>query len=172
MDTVRQRLGFLALVDLSDTLRHRLVGQEHELLNELVGIFRALEVTTYGLSFLIDVEVEFLSIELHATVLEPLGPQFLSQAVKGDELVGIFTLIPLRTRRWCGLSGSVDDTVVLQKLLHLLIGIAAVRLYHRVDKAEGLDVGIVVEVEHGTVTRVSPHPGEGSIRSCRDVPGA
>ena len=37
-------------------------------------------------------------------------------------------------------------------MLHLLIGVAPVRLYNRVHKPEGLDIGVVVKVEHGTIT--------------------
>ena len=82
VDAIGQRLGFLATLGLSDILGHGAVGEQHELLDELVGIALALEVGACGTAVGIDVEVQFLALELHRPVLEPLGTELLGQHVE------------------------------------------------------------------------------------------
>ena len=72
--TVRKRLGLLALRHLAHAFSHSLVSQKHKLLDEFVGILGSFEVAADRLSLLVDVEVQLLCIELHATILEPLAP--------------------------------------------------------------------------------------------------
>ena len=133
VDTIREYLGLLALGHTAHTLGYRAVGKEHELLDELVGILRPLEVATGRMAFLVDVEMEFLGVELHRAVLESLFTQFLGQSVKGTELPSVLILIACRTRVRSRLSLSVHDSVVLQHLLCLLISIATVGADDRVD---------------------------------------
>ena len=77
VDTVRQRLGLLSLLYLSDRFSHLTVSQQHKLLDQLVGILRFLIVSTDGLALLIHIEMQFFTIELHRAVLKALLAQFL-----------------------------------------------------------------------------------------------
>ena len=65
------------------------------------------------MSFLIDIEVELLGIELHGAVLETFLAQFLSEAVEGAQLPTILVLVPCLSRVGSRLSCAVDDTIVL-----------------------------------------------------------
>ena len=82
MDAIGQRLGLLAALRLSDILGHGAVGEQHELLDELVGIALALEVGACGTAVGVDVEVQLLTLELHRPVLEPFGTELLGQHVE------------------------------------------------------------------------------------------
>ena len=110
--TIREDLGFLAFGHTSHGLCHRTVGKEHELLDELVGILGALEIAADGVSFLIDIEVELLGVELHGSVLEALLTQFLSQAVQRAQFPAILILISRLAGVRCGLAGAVDHAIV------------------------------------------------------------
>ena len=91
--------------------------------------------------------MKFLAVELHGAVLESCRAQLLCQTVELNECVGILaTVSALRCWR-SRIARSVHHTVVLEQLLHLLVGVAAVRLYHGVNDAVFLHVGIIVEIE-------------------------
>ena len=122
------------LFPLSYTLGHGAVGQQHELLDELGGIVRLLEVGTRGLSRLVDVEVQFLAVELHGTVLEAPLAQGLRHLVEHDELGGVVANQSL----------TPGPSILLQYLLHLLVGVAAVAAYDGMCDVELLDVGLLV----------------------------
>ena len=126
VDTIGEHLGFLTLRHAAYALGNGTVGQQHELLNELVGILRALEVAACGVSLLIDIEVQFLSVKLHRAILEAALAQFLGQSVEGAQFPAVFVLVACLSRVGSRFAGTVDDTVVLQHLLCLLVGVAAV----------------------------------------------
>ena len=155
MDTIRQSLGLRAFLHTANALSNRLISQQHELLDEFIGILRGLKVGAYGFTCLIDIEMQFLAVELHRTVLESGCTEFLSQGIEFDELVGILALIGflLRGRR-CRLARAVFHTIILQDLLNLFIGIAAVALDDGMCQMPGLDVGLVVHLEDNTVTEL------------------
>ena len=145
--TIGQSLGLFTLCHLADRFSHRSVGEQHKLLDELVGILRVLEVAAYRLALFVYIEVKFLAVELHGSVLEACRAQLLCQTVELNECVGILaTVSSLRSRR-SRIARSVHNAVVLKQLLHLLVGVAAVRLYYGVNDAILLHVGVVVEIE-------------------------
>ena len=153
VDTIRQRLCLLPLLHTSDGLCHRLISQQHELLDEFVGIFRHLEVSLDGFARLIDIEVEFLAIKLHGAILETGSTQFLGKGIKFDQFGSVFSLIGmiLRSRgRW--FACAILHAIILQNLLHLLIGIATIALNHRMSQMPLLDVRLVVHLEDDTIT--------------------
>ena len=82
MNTIGQCLGLHTLLHLTDTLRNGAVGKQHKLLDEFVGILRHLEITPYRLSILVDIEMQFLTIKLHCSVLESRLTQLLRQLVE------------------------------------------------------------------------------------------
>ena len=91
--------------------------------------------------------MKFFAVELHGSVLEACRAQLLCQTVELNECVSVLaTVSALRSRR-CGIARSVHNAVVLKQLLHLFVGVAAVRLYHGVNYAILLHVGVVVEIE-------------------------
>ena len=136
MNTVRQRLGFGALLDLAYALGHRTVGQQHELLDELCGVVRLLEVRTGRLAVLVDVEVQFLAIELHGTTFEATLTQAFGQSVQRAQLLSIVAVL------------------ARQYLLHLLVGIAAVALDDRMGYMKVLHVRFVVQQEDDRVAEL------------------
>ena len=146
--TVRQRLGLDALLHTSHTLGHGAVGQEHELLDELVGVFRHLEVAACGLACLVHVEVEFLALKLHGAVLEALGTEQLGESVERDELAGQLALVAALAGRGCRLSGAVHHPIVFQYLLHLLIGKAPTAPYHGMYQSPALHLRLIVHLKH------------------------
>ena len=114
MNTVRQRLGLHTLLHTADALCHRLVRQQHELLNEFVGIFRGLKVGLHGLALLVDVEMQFLTVELHRTVLKAGGTQFLGKGIKFDKQFGILAFVGIFLRgRGRRFTRTIFYTIVL-----------------------------------------------------------
>ena len=112
MHTVRQCLCYLALCHLSYALCHGPVRKEHELLNELVGILRALEIAAYRLSCLVDFKAHFLTIELDSAILESLCAEFLSETIEGDECFSILPLIVFLL--WSRLARAIHHAILLQ----------------------------------------------------------
>ncbi len=91
--------------------------------------------------------MELLGVELHGAVLEAPLAQLLGQAVEGADLPSVLVLVALLSRVGCRLSGAVLHAVVLEHLLGLLVGVAAVGANDGVHDAEALHVGLVIEVE-------------------------
>ena len=138
---------------LTDGFGHRLIGQQHELLDEFVGIFRGLEVGLDGLAGLVDIEVEFLAVELHRAVLEAGGTEFLGEGIEFDEHLGILALIRIfLCGGRCRLASAVLHAIVLENLLYLLVGIATVALDDGMGQVPFLHVGLVVHLEDNAVT--------------------
>ena len=147
MHTIGQRLCFLALRHLSYALCHGAVGEQHELLYEFVSVFRLLIECPCGFAFLINIEVKFLAVEFHCSVLEAFLAQFLCQCVKDKQstcklrrhvcvtavhrLVGLCLLKVFHMNR-CWLASAILHAVLFQNVLHLLVGEAVVTLYHGV----------------------------------------
>ena len=97
--------------------------------------------------------MQFLTVELHGTVLESGGTQFLGKGIEFDEHLRILTLIGILLRSWGRrFTRAILHTVILQDLLHLLIGITTVTLNHRMSQVPLLDVRLIVELEDHTVT--------------------
>ena len=69
-------------------LRHTAVGQQHELLDHLVGLLLLLEVDAEGFSVVVEPELDLLAFEGDGTVPETLGAQGLGQTVEGEDLLG------------------------------------------------------------------------------------
>ena len=150
VNTIGESLGLAALLHLAHALSHGAVGQEHELLHELVGILRPLVVAADGVSLLVDIKMQLLRVKLHRAVLEALFAQELCQPVEGAELPAVLVL-ELSVDGLCGLTLSVHNTVILQYLLGLLVAVAAVGADDGVGDAVGIHLGIVVELEDDTI---------------------
>ena len=152
MDTIGQRLGLYALFHTTYRLGYGLVGQQHELLNEFVGIFRHLEIGLDGLTCLVDIKVEFLTIELHRTVLESGSTQFLGEGIEFDKHLSVLTLVRMFLRsRGCWLTCTVLHTIVLQDLLHLLVCITTITADDGMGEVPLLDVCLIIEFEDDTI---------------------
>ena len=135
MYSVGQGLCLLPFLHLAYALGHAAVGKQHELLYQLVGVFRLLEVAAHGLSRLVNFKAHLLAVELHGAVLEPRLAQLLCQHVERYQFLGVFTLVSFRSCWRRRLSRSVDNAVVFKYLLHLFVGETAVAFYHRVYQA-------------------------------------
>ena len=113
--TVRQGFRLLAFLCLSYAFCHCAVGKEHEFLYKFVGILRAFEIAAYRFSLFVNIEVQFLAVELHGSVLESCCTEFLSQSVECDDLQRIFSLIRmLLVFCWYRFSSSVDNSIGFQ----------------------------------------------------------
>ena len=89
--------------------------------------------------------MQLFAVKLHCPVLEPSLAQLLGHAVEHDELGCKLSLIGLSLSgggSW--LSGTIDHSVFLQDVLHLLVGKAAVALDDGVCQMPVVDVGIFV----------------------------
>ena len=154
---VGQHLGLASLWHAAHHLGHAAVGQQHELLDELVGVARHLHVGARGMSLLVDLEAHLGAVEADGAVLEAGGAQALGQAVERDELGGIFALGLRAGRQRFGVSarqrqvGLRGLAVALEYLLHLLVGEAAHAAYDGVREVPLLHLALVVEAEDGRV---------------------
>ena len=133
MDTVHKRP--LAVLDpfpfLPDKFRHLTVGQQHELLDQLVRLLDLLEIDTQRFAVLVQFEFGLLALEIDRTVAEAFAPQLLSQAIQLQNLY-----------RHIALTG-------LYHLLRLLIGKPTVGIDHRPAKPLLLHLSLLVQLENG-----------------------
>ena len=136
MDAVDHCLGFLAGRHFSNVGSHGAVGKEHEFLNELVGLFRHVQVHSSGHAVLVDVEVFLFAVKLHGTLVKALLAQLLRQVVEGENL---FYKVALAS---------------LDYLLGLLIAEAAVAIDHRVANLVFIHLGIVVHLKYHRVAQL------------------
>ena len=99
VDSIGKGLGFLALGYLTNGLGNGAVGEEHELLDEFVGVLGTLEIATGGLALLVDVELHLLGVEIDGAALEAFLTKLLGKGIEGAELLGVFALIGVRGER-------------------------------------------------------------------------
>ena len=159
MDAIGQHLGLLSARHTADTLGHGAIGQQHEFLDELVGILGHLEIDALGMACLVDFEAHFLAVEVHGSGSKAASAQLFGHAVQDDELLGKVlggagTLAPL------GRQGSVAGAVIvlgaglvvcLEHGLNLLVGEASVAADDGVGQVPVLHLGLGIEVEDDAV---------------------
>ena len=103
MHTIDKTLGlFRALAlgteiapHLANGLGHRLVGQEHELLDQLVGILAHLEIDTDGHTLFVYLKLHLGAVEGDSTLSKTAGTELFGQTVQLQDLDGIVTLAGL-----------------------------------------------------------------------------
>ena len=97
--------------------------------------------------------MKLLTVELHGAVLEAGGTEFLGEGIEFDELCGMLALIGVLIRsRGSRLTRAILHAIVLEQLLHFLVGIAAIALDDGMGEVPGLDIGLVVHLEDDAVT--------------------
>ena len=151
--TVRQCLCLsIAFLHLAHAFSHRAVCQQHELLDELVGILGALEIHAERFALLVDVETWFHAVEVDGTVLHSSVAQLVRHAVEDNQfvLIGLGRLGTLcqwlfRSRILVVLGRCL--VVLFEQVLHFLIDETAVALYDGVDNAMVEHVGILIHLE-------------------------
>ena len=150
VDTVDEGLRLLSFLFSSpNRLGNSPVGQQHEFLNQFVGILRFLVVAACGLALFVDVEMQFLAVELHGAVVEATLAQLLGQGVEDDDFACKLALVFLLVG--CGFARAVLHAVLLQYFLHFLVGKTAVALDDGMHQPPVLDVGFAVELEDHAV---------------------
>ena len=160
MNTIRQCLGLLATLWFAHVFGNSTIGQQHEFLDELIGIALPLEVSTCGTARFVDVEVQLFAFKLHGTVLEALLTQLLGQHIEQQKFFGILAFEVV----WCQMLVAIEEVrrrtscailhpVLFQEFLHLLIGIATVGTNDRVDNPMGAHLCILVEQEDDAVAQ-------------------
>jgi len=80
-------LGFLVLGYFANAFGHSAVGQQHELLNKFVGLFRLLEIDTEWLAVFIDVEAHLHTVEVDGSGSKTFLRQALCQAIEGKDFI-------------------------------------------------------------------------------------
>ena len=144
----------LGIDGLTYALGHGTVGQKHELLYQLVGILRALEIYAQWLALLVYLELHLLAVEVHGSGLESPGPQLLGHPVQHDEFLGkVLCRLITGVRRLCLVARTAvvllaGFPVVFQHLLHFLVGKPPVAPYHGMYDARILDLRLHVHLEN------------------------
>ena len=169
MDTVHEGLGILDglaahLAVRGDELGDVLVRQEHELLDEPVGLLGVFLVNGYGLSVFVDLHLHFGTLEVHGAGSEALLAQFQGylienqysffHIVRNDAALGAFAEL-----RFHGVVPGLDDG------LGALVGEAVVGLDDGPAEPGVDDLGHRRHLEDG---------GEGEFRTAcwKAFPGA
>ena len=129
MDTVDKRFGLLASAGIAYVGGYLLVGKKHKLFHKFVGVFRHFEIHAYRVSGLVDFKTHLEAVEVDRAMLEAAFAQRFGETVEGEYLLGIVALAGL------------------DYFLRLLIGEAAVALYHGFADAVVDDVGVVVHLK-------------------------
>ena len=120
MYAVDECLGIAAL-DFTDEFGNSAVGQQHELLDQLVGILGLLEEYAYGMSCLVYVKTDLYTVKTQGSVLETFCTQYLGKTVQGHYLC-----LELIARQFI----LTALLLTLNDCLNLLIGKTAVAAYH------------------------------------------
>ena len=153
MNTVRKRLCLLTLLHQAHILSNSLVGKQHKLFDKLVSILRTLEETTSWLSLLVNIEMQFLRIKLHRTILESFLTKFLSQTIEHNKFIGIFSLIATLAWSWSRFACTINNTIILEQLLHLFVGISAITLYHTMHNTISLYLSLIIKVKDNAISQ-------------------
>ena len=158
MYTIGQHLGFLVLGYLANALGHSAVCQQHEFLNQLVGILCHLEICAQRTAFLINDKTDFATVKIDSPVFEAATAEFLGHAIKHNQFGGVFLC---RRRTFVsGFCRSVSRSVivlgagflmVLQYLLHLFVGETTVAPCYGVCQLPALHFRLFVETENHAV---------------------
>ena len=130
VDAVDHRAARLAPSDLAAELGNAAVGQQHELLDHLVGLLLFLEIDAHRPALLVEPEFGLGAVEADRTVAEPLAAHGLRQPVERKDLFGVVA------------------PAGLDHLLRLLVGEAAVGVDHRAAEPLVEDFEVLVEGEN------------------------
>ena len=130
---VHEGLRPLPASRFADVGGHGAVGQQHELLDEFVGIFRLLEVHAQGFALFVQLEAHLRPFEGDGPVGKAALAQLLGQAVQGEHFVAQVALAGF------------------DYLLRLLVGEAAVAANDGAGDVVGVHFGFVVQLEQHRV---------------------
>ena len=115
VDAIDKCLGGPVLGHLADMFSHLAVGEQHEFLDEFVGVLCHMDMDGGGHALLIDVKLDFLAVEgYRSSFLKAATPQLLCHLVEHSEFFGKVTFAGL------------------EDVLCLLVGESPVAAGHRV----------------------------------------
>ena len=86
VNTVWQHFGFLAFGHTAYLFGYGTVGKQHELLYQLVGIFRLLEVDADGFALLVNFELHFVAVEVDGSCLKAVLTQYFGKLIQLEHL--------------------------------------------------------------------------------------
>ena len=86
VNTVWQHFGFLAFGHAAYLFGYGAVGEQHELLYQLVGIFRLLEVDADGFALLVNFELHFVAVEVDGSCLKAVLTQYFGKLIQLEHL--------------------------------------------------------------------------------------
>ena len=134
MDTIDKRLLRFPFWHFADKFCDRTVCQQHELFNQLIGIFRLLDIGADRLSGFIDLKPYFKAVEVDGPILETFLAQLLCQRIQFQYLVFIIAF-PCFNHQLC-----------------FFVSETAVALNHRTHDTRFLHIGIFVQFKDGGET--------------------
>ena len=127
MHTIDKGLGGLILGHFTDVLSHLAVGQQHELLDELIGILSLMDMHSGGLALLVDVKLDFLAVERdRSALLKATTAQLLGHLVEHSQFLGQVALTRFQDVLGLLIGESpvaAGDSVANLVFLHLGLGI-------------------------------------------------
>ena len=129
VDTIDEGLFRLALWRTTDKFCYGAVGKEHELLNQLIRLFRFLEIDAQRLALLVDFKFHLVTLEVDGAVAEATVAKLFRQVVEGENCLFAIAL------------AGFDD------FLRLLVGEAAVALDDCPANARVDDIRFVIHFE-------------------------
>ncbi len=135
VNPVHEGLYRLVFFFLPDVLGHLPVGEQHEILNQLVGFLHLADVDADRLSLVIQVEPDLLGLEVERALLESLLPQGRGHFIEGGDF---FAVLPL---------SRLDDG------LHLFVGEPPVRMDHGFPDPGVVHRPFFIHLEHSRETK-------------------
>ena len=122
VDTVGERLGLFAFLGDAHAFSHCAVGQQHELLHQLVSILSLFEVDAERFAVLVNLESRFLAVKVDGTLFEAFVAQHVGHAVQRDEQVCVLSFSVVG-RHWCDRQGGwVDRGKLVTESIQLSVG--------------------------------------------------
>ena len=131
VNPVDKGLLFLPCAWFADQFGHLFIGQQHELLDQLVGILRLLEEDAGWFSGIIHDNLHFYPVEINGSAGKAFCPQFFSKCVEGEDL-----------RLHLPFAGFDDR-------LCLFVAKSPVRENNRPSKPLLLNFGIFIQLKYG-----------------------
>ena len=129
VNAVGQHFGLLAFWHTAYLFGHGAVGQQHKLLNQLVGLFGYFEVHPDRFALFVYFELHLVAVEVDGSCLEAIVAQYLCQLVQLQNLLFVVAL------------AGFDN------LLRLFVGKASVTSDNGVYNARLQHLGLVVHFE-------------------------
>ena len=165
VDTIHEHLAgivfclwsFAVFATFAYALGHGAVGQQHELLDQFIGILGHLEIHAQGLAVLVDVEARFLTVEIHGALGKSATAHSFGHTVQGDEFLGKVFCRLVFGSLWVNVVAGVlvilgtGLAMCLQHLLHFLVDESTVAAGYRLCQVPVFHHSLLVHEENDAI---------------------